>query len=58
VLASREEQEATEMAENKTKPTKLSVAEFIDALKDPARRVDAKALTKSMQSAAGEKPKM
>jgi Domain of unknown function (DU1801) len=46
------------MAENETKPTKLSVAEFIDALKDPARRTDAKALTKLMQSAAGEKPKM
>lgn len=46
------------MAENKTKPTKVSVSEFIDALKDPARRADAKALTKLMQSAAGEKPKM
>ena len=46
------------MAENKTKPTKLSVAEFIDALTDPARRADAKALAKLMQCAAGEKPKM
>lgn len=46
------------MAENKTKPTKLSVASFIDALTDPARRADAKALLKLMQSAAGEKPKM
>jgi hypothetical protein len=46
------------MAENKTKPTKLSVAAFIDALADPARRADAKALVKLMQSAAGEKPKM
>jgi len=26
------------MAENKTKPTRLSVAAFIDALTDPARR--------------------
>jgi hypothetical protein len=58
MLASREEQEAAEMAENKTKPTKLSVAAFIDALTDPARRADAKALVKLMQSAAGEKPKM
>ena len=46
------------MAENKTKPTKLSVAAFIDTLTDPARRADAKALVKLMQSAAGEKPKM
>jgi hypothetical protein len=46
------------MAENKTKPTKLSVAAFIDTLTDPARRADAKALVKLMQSAAAEKPKM
>jgi hypothetical protein len=52
------EQEAAAMAENKTKPTKLSVVAFIDTLTDPARRADAKALVKLMQSAAGEKPKM
>jgi hypothetical protein len=46
------------MAENKTKPTKLSVATFIDTLPDPARRADAKAIVKLMQSATGEKPKM
>jgi hypothetical protein len=46
------------MADNKTKATELSVAAFIDALTDPARRADAKALIKLMQSAAGEKPKM
>src|ERR1700757_3151935 len=46
------------MADNKTKPTKLSVAAFIDALEDPTRRADAKALVLLMQSAAGEKPKM
>jgi hypothetical protein len=46
------------MAENKTKPTKLSVAVFIETLTDPARRADAKALVKLMQSASGEKPKM
>ncbi|HWZ45301.1 MAG TPA: DUF1801 domain-containing protein [Candidatus Saccharimonadales bacterium] len=46
------------MAENKTRPTKISVAAFIDALADPARRADAKALVKLMQGAAGEKPKM
>jgi hypothetical protein len=46
------------MAEDKTKPTKLSVAAFIDGLQEPTRRADAKALVKLMQSAAGEKPKM
>ena len=46
------------MAENKTRPTRENVAEFIDALTDPARRADAKALIKLMQSATGEKPKM
>jgi hypothetical protein len=46
------------MAENKTRPTKVSVAAFIDAITDQSRRADAKALVKLMQSAAGEKPKM
>jgi hypothetical protein len=46
------------MAENKTKPTQLSVTAFIDAVADPTRRADAKVLVKLMQSAAGEKPKM
>jgi hypothetical protein len=46
------------MAENKTKPTKLSVAAFIGALADRTRRADAKALVKVMQSVTAEKPKM
>jgi uncharacterized protein DUF1801 len=46
------------MADNKTKPTKLSVPAFIDALTDATRRADAKALVKLMQNATGEKPKM
>jgi hypothetical protein len=46
------------MADNKTKPTKLSVAAFIDKLTDQTKRADAKALVKLMQSATGEKPKM
>jgi hypothetical protein len=46
------------MAENKTKPTRQNVAAFIDALTDPTRRAEAKALIKLMQSATGEKPKM
>jgi hypothetical protein len=46
------------MADNKTKPTKISVAAFVDALTDPVRRSDAKALIQLMQNAAGEKPRM
>jgi hypothetical protein len=46
------------MAENKTKPTRVSVASFNAALADETRRADAKALVKLMQSAAGEKPQM
>src|SRR5271169_4984526 len=46
------------MAENKTKPTEVSVSAFIDALTDETRRADARALVKLMQSASGEKPKM
>ena len=46
------------MAENKTRPTKASVAAFIGALTDPARRADTRALVKWMQSATGERPKM
>ena len=46
------------MAENKTKPTKISVAAFIDSITDQSRRADAKALVKLMQKASGEKPTM
>ena len=46
------------MADNKTKPTRLSVTAFINALTDRTRRADAKALVELMQRAAGEKPKM
>jgi len=46
------------MADNKTKPTKLSVAAFIDGLTDETKRADAKALVTIMQRATGEKPKM
>jgi len=46
------------MPENKTKPTKMSVAAFIESISDPLRRADAKALVKIMQNAAGEKPQM
>src|SRR5450755_2070734 len=46
------------MADNKTKPTSLSVSAFIAAITDPTRRTDAKALVKVMQSASGQKPRM
>jgi hypothetical protein len=46
------------LADNKTKPTKLSAAAFIDALTDGTQRADTKALVKLMQSAAGEKAMM
>ena len=46
------------MAENKTKPSKVSVAAFIGGLGDETKRADAKALVKVMQRATGEKPKM
>ena len=46
------------MGDNKTKPTGASVKSFVDALPDPTRRSDARALVKLMQGATGEKPKM
>jgi hypothetical protein len=46
------------MADSKTKPTKVSVKSFIEELADEARRADAKALVRLMQSATGERPTM
>lgn len=46
------------MAENKTQPTTVSVAKFIETIADETRRADAKALVKMMQNASGEKPAM
>ena len=46
------------MADNKTKPTNSSVVAFIDALTDPTKHADGKALVKLMQSAAGEKARI
>ena len=47
-----------EVAENKTKPTELSVAAFLQSISDQAQRADAMELVKLMQSATEEKPKM
>jgi hypothetical protein len=46
------------MAENKTKPTQVSVPAFIDALTDETKRADTKALVKLMQTVTGEKAKL
>ncbi|HKW13361.1 MAG TPA: DUF1801 domain-containing protein [Candidatus Krumholzibacteria bacterium] len=46
------------MAENKTRPTKASVAAYLAAIKDETRREDCKALAKLMTKATGEKPVM
>ena len=46
------------MADNQTKPTKQKVSAFINALADPAKRADAKALVALMQRVTGEKPTM
>ena len=46
------------MAENKTKPTAMSVPAFLDACADETRRSDAKALAKLMQKVTGKQPAM
>lgn len=46
------------MADNKTKPTALSVAAFLDACNDEKQRTDAKALAKLMQKVTGNEPAM
>jgi Domain of unknown function (DU1801) len=46
------------VADNKTRPTKITVASFIEAIADETRRADAKVLVKLMQSAIGENPTM
>jgi hypothetical protein len=46
------------MAENKTKATPQSVSAFLDEKCDAVRRADCDAISKMMQKATGEKPKM
>ena len=46
------------MAELKTQRTGASVAAFLNAIEDPDRRRDCKALAKLMQKVTGAKPKM
>lgn len=44
--------------ENKTQATKASVAAFLAAIEDEAKRRDAKAIDKMMRDVTGEKPAM
>ena len=46
------------MAELKTKKTKASVAEFLNAIEDPQKRKDSKTIVKMMKEATGMKPAM
>ncbi|WP_158792152.1 DUF1801 domain-containing protein [Granulicella sp. L60] len=46
------------MADNKTKPTAMSVPAFLDTCLDETRRTDAKTLAKLMQKVTGKKPAM
>lgn len=45
------------MAENKTKATTASVADYLEAV-DPSQRADAKAIDRIMRRATGAEPKM
>lgn len=46
------------MAENKTKPSRQSVAEFIKAIEDPDRRRDVRKVSAMMRKATGSRARM
>jgi len=46
------------MPENKTKPTEVSVADFIESVEDAQKREDSKAIVAMMQEITGMPPKM
>ncbi len=46
------------MAETKTKPTAVTVDSFIDAVENPVRRADARAVLAMMERVTGESPQM
>jgi hypothetical protein len=46
------------MAETKTKPTGVSVADFLNGVPDAQRRADAEQMLEIMQEITGEPPKM
>lgn len=46
------------MAEPKTKPTEVSVDEFLNGVEHPVRRADGKVLREMMERVTGERPTM
>ncbi|MEJ2256681.1 MAG: DUF1801 domain-containing protein [Woeseiaceae bacterium] len=46
------------MAENKTRPTRASVTDFLKSVDDPRRRVDARKVAAMMRKATGKRAKM
>lgn len=46
------------MSDNKTKPTMISVEDFLDGVTDASKKADALALIDLMRKATGEKPVM
>jgi hypothetical protein len=46
------------VSENKTKATDASVDAYIDAIVDPARRMDCPALVRLLQAITGQRPRM
>ncbi|MGI9237597.1 MAG: DUF1801 domain-containing protein [Woeseiaceae bacterium] len=46
------------MAENKTKPTRLSVTAFVNSIEDPQKRRDAKKVSAMMRKATGSRARM
>ncbi|MGI9235698.1 MAG: DUF1801 domain-containing protein [Woeseiaceae bacterium] len=46
------------MAENKTKPTRLSVTAFVNSIEDPQKRRDAKKVSAMMRRATGSRATM
>jgi hypothetical protein len=46
------------VAANKTKPTKLSVSSFIDAIDDPRKKADVRKVAAMMRRATGKRAKM
>lgn len=46
------------MAENKTKPTKSSVTDFVNGVEDKQKRADAKRVAAMMRKATGSRAKM
>jgi hypothetical protein len=47
-----------DVSDNKTKATDASVVAYIDAIADPARRADCRAIARLMQKVTGERPRM